>query len=94
MHTMIVRMTIDPHFMSAVTRHFTDDVAPWASTRQGFVNGQWLVHEGESAAAGIIVFESCAAADAAAEQVRGAGPSQGLPWSIVDVMVLEQIVVA
>jgi hypothetical protein len=94
MHTMMVRMTIDPHFMSEVTRHFADDVAPWASTRPGFVSGQWLVHEGESAAAGIVVFDSCAAADAAAEQARGSAPSAGSPWSIDDVMVLEQIVVA
>jgi hypothetical protein len=94
MHTMMIRMTIDPHFMTEVTRHFTDDVAPWARSRPGFVSGQWLVHEGQRSAAGVVVFDSCDAADTAAEQARGAGQSPDSPWSIVDVMVLEQIAVA
>jgi Antibiotic biosynthesis monooxygenase. len=42
MHTMVVRMSIDPERADEAARHLREDVVAWARQQPGFVNGQWL----------------------------------------------------
>jgi len=42
MHTIVVRMSIDPDRADEATRHLREDVVAWARQQPGFVNGQWL----------------------------------------------------
>src|SRR5436190_12378870 len=42
MHTMVVRMSIDPERADEAARQLREDVVAWARQQPGFVNGQWL----------------------------------------------------
>ncbi len=94
MHTMIVTMSVDPARVSDVLRHFEDDVLPWAKAQQGFVSGQWLCAPGDARAMGVIVFESAAAAETAAQGPRSYGANERdetRAWNIEDVSIFEQV---
>jgi quinol monooxygenase YgiN len=82
MHTMVVRMSIDPERADEAARHLREDVVAWARQQPGFVNGQWLRSPDGS--------EGIAAASAA----RGprSNPRDGSrAWNVEDVTVYEQL---
>ena len=68
MHTMMVRMSIDPVRADEAARHLREDVVAWARQQPGFVNGQWLRSPDGSEGIGVVVFAS---PDAAASAARG-----------------------
>ena len=68
MHTMVVRMSIDPERADEAARHLREDVVAWARQQPGFVNGQWLRSPDGSEGIGVVVFAS---PDAAASAARG-----------------------
>ena len=68
MHTMVVRMSIDPARADEAARHLREDVVAWARQQPGFVNGQWLRSPDGSEGIGVVVFAS---PDAAASAARG-----------------------
>ena len=68
MHTMVVRMSIDPARADEAARHLREDVVAWARQQPGFVNGQWLRSPDGSEGIGVVVFAS---GDAAASAARG-----------------------
>lgn len=76
MNTVIVTMTLDPTRIDDVDRHFRDDVAVWARTRPGFVDGRFLPNEDGTRGMGVVTFESRAQAAAAAVGPRQAPPSR------------------
>ena len=68
MHTMVVRMSIDPERADEAARHLREDVVAWARQQPGFVNGQWLRSPDGSEGIGVVVFAS---PDAAVSAARG-----------------------
>ena len=58
MHTMVVRMSIDPARADEAARHLREDVVAWARQQPGFVNGQWLRSPDGSEGIGVVVFAS------------------------------------
>ena len=89
MNTVIVTMTLDPTRIDDVDRHFRDDVAVWARTRPGFVDGRFLRNEDGTRGMGVVTFESRAQAAAAAVGPRSAPP--GPAWSIESVELFDQV---
>ena len=90
MHTMVVRMTVDPARTGEVARHLREDVAGWARQQPGFVSGQWLCQDGGPQALGVVVFASRADADRAAQGPRGYHRDGTRAWNIEDVTLYEQ----
>ena len=90
MHTMIVRMTLDPARLPEVDRHFEQDVVPRANRQAGFVGGRWLRSADGTQGLGIVVFDSAAAA-AAANGPRGQQPDPARAWNVAEVVVFEQV---
>ena len=70
MHTMVVRMSIDPERADEAARHLREDVVAWARQQPGFVNGQWLRSPDGSEGIGVVVFASPDAATSAARGPR------------------------
>jgi hypothetical protein len=91
MHTMIVRMTLDPARLPEVNRHFEQDVVPWARRQDGFVGGRWLRSADGRQGLGIVVFDSAQAASAAAAGPRGQQPDDTRAWNVAEVVVFEQV---
>jgi hypothetical protein len=91
MHTMVVRMAVDPARAGEVARHLRDDVTGWAKQQPGFVSGQWLGRDGGTEAQGVIVFASQADAARAAQGPRGYRRDDARPWNIGDVTLYEQL---
>lgn len=91
MHTMIVRMTLDPDRLPEVDRHFAQDVVPWASRQDGFVGGRWLRSADGTQGLGIVVFDSARSVAAAAEGPRGYLPDEARAWNVADVTLFEQV---
>ena len=94
MHTMVVRMSIDPGRGQEVREHFEKDVVPWAKRQPGFVSGQWLTLPEGDKAMGVVVFESADAANTAANDPRDYAQKQrdeARAWNIDDVTVYEQV---
>jgi len=89
MNTMIVTMALDPARTDDVDRHFRDDVAAWARTRPGFVDGHFLRSEDGKRGIGVVTFASAQEAAAAAAGPRSAPP--GPAWSIESVELFEQV---
>lgn len=77
MNTMIVTMALDPTRTDEVDRHFRNDVAGWARTRPGFVDGRFLRSEDGARGMGVVTFASAqeAAAAAAGPRSAPAGPA-------------------
>ena len=90
MHTMVVRMSVDPARAGEVARHLREDVAGWARQQPGFVSGQWLCRDGATEALGVVVFASRADADRAAQGPRGYRRDGARAWNIEDVILYEQ----
>ena len=91
MHTMIVRMVLDPARLREVDRHFEQDVVPWANQQDGFVSGRWLRSADGTQGLGIVVFDSAQAAATAAAGPRAQRPDHTRAWNIADVVVFEQV---
>ena len=70
MHTMVVRMSVDPARNKEVREHITEEVVHWARRQPGFVSGQWLCVPGDNLAMGVVVFDSAQAANTAANDPR------------------------
>jgi hypothetical protein len=94
MHTMVVRMLVDPARTDAVTRHLREDIVSWATQQPGFVTGQWLLALGNNQAMGIVVFATQDAATAAARAPRSYPRDDSRAWNIEDVTVYEQVTTA
>src|SRR5258708_16187761 len=58
MHTMVVRMSIDPARADEAARHLREDVVAWTRQQPGFVNGQWLRSPDGSEGIAVVVFAS------------------------------------
>jgi hypothetical protein len=91
MHTLLVRMSVDPSRASEVERHLRDDVATWSKQLPGFVSGQWLLNADQASGFGVVVFSSEDAALTAAAGPRGLRRDESRAWNIVDVSVYEQV---
>jgi hypothetical protein len=70
MHAVLVRVTI--HDRDAATSELHERVVPTVSGAPGFVGGYWFALPGGNQGRGVIVFDSEAAAQAAAGMVSGA----------------------
>ena len=91
MHTMVVRMSIDPARAEEAARHLREDVVGWARQQPGFVNGQWLRNAEGTEGIGVVVFASADAAATAARGPRGYARDDTRPWNIESVTVYEQL---
>lgn len=91
MHTLVVRMSLDPSRTELVTRHFHEDVVSWVRQQPGFMNGQWLIDPERDQALGIVVFATEDAATAAAQGPRHYQNDRDRAWNIEDVTVYEQV---
>ena len=91
MHTMVVRMSIDPSRADVVTRHLREDIVSWVKRQPGFVSGQWLLGPGLNLGMGVVVFASEDTATAAARGPRGFPRDEGRAWNVEDVTVYEQV---
>ena len=91
MHTMVVRMSIDPSRADVVTRHLREDIVSWVRRQPGFVSGQWLLGPGLNHGMGVVVFASEDTATAAAQGPRGLPRDEGRAWNVEDVTVYEQV---
>jgi hypothetical protein len=81
MHTMVVRMSIDPERADEAARHLREDV----------VNGQWLRSLDGSEGIGVVVFASPDAAASAAHGPRNHPRDDSRAWNVEDVTVYEQL---
>ena len=91
MHTMMVRMSIDPVRAEEVARHLREDVVAWARQQPGFVNGQWLRSPDGSEGIGVVVFASGDAAASAAQGPRSYPHDGSRAWNVENVTVYEQL---
>lgn len=91
MHTMMVRMSIDPVRAEEVARHLREDVVAWARQQPGFVNGQWLRSPDGSEGIGVIVFASPDAATSAARGPSSYPRDDSRAWNVENVTVYEQL---
>jgi hypothetical protein len=91
MHTIVVRMSIDPSRSAVVARHLREDIVSWARQQPGFVSGQWLLDPGTQQGMGVVVFSSADAATAAARGPRGFPRDEARAWNVEDVTVYEQV---
>jgi hypothetical protein len=91
MHTMVVRMSLDPARTDLVTRHFREDITSWARQQPGFVSGQWLMDPGRRQGMGVVIFTTEQAATAAARGPRSYPRDSDRGWDIEDVTVYEQV---
>jgi len=91
MHTMVVRMSVDPARAGEVARHLREDVTGWAKKQPGFVAGQWLCRDGATEALGVVVFASEQDAARAAQGPRRYPLDTARAWNIEDVTVYEQL---
>jgi hypothetical protein len=91
MHTLVVRMSVDPARTGEVTRHLREDVTGWAKRQPGFVSGQWLCADGGTEALGVVVFAFQADAARAARAPRRYPQDAARAWNIEDVTVHEQL---
>ena len=94
MHTVVVRMSLDPARTDLVARHFREDIVGWARQQPGFVAGQWLIGPGQNQGLGVVVFATQDAATAAAQGPRRYPRDDGRAWNIDDVTVYEQVTAA
>ncbi len=91
MHTMVVRMSVDPARAGEVARHLREDVTGWAKQQPGFISGQWLGRDGGTEALGVVVFASEADAARAAQGPRRYPPDPARAWNTEDVTVYAQL---
>ncbi len=91
MHTMVVRMTVDPSRAEEVASHLRTDIVGWARQQPGFVSGQWLRSADGDDGLGVVIFDSEGAATAAAQGPRGFPRNEARAWNIEAVTVYEQI---
>jgi hypothetical protein len=92
MHTLVVRMSVDPARTGEVARHLREDVTGWAKQQPGFVGGQWLCGgDGGTETLGVVVFASQADAARAAQGPRRYPQDAARAWNIEDVTVYEQL---
>ena len=91
MHTMVVRMSIDPPRVEEFARHLREDIVGWAKSQPGFLSGQWLRSADGSDGMGVVVFESEDAAEAAAKGPRNFPGDEARAWNIEGVIVYEQL---
>ncbi len=94
MHTMVVRMSIDPARTEVVARHLREDIVNWARQQPGFVSGQWLLGPAHGSGMGVVVFDSEDAATAAARGPRGFPRDEARPWNVEDVTIYQQVISA
>jgi hypothetical protein len=94
MHTIVVRMSLDPSRTDLVSRHFREDIISWARQQPGFVDGQWLLGPGHDQGMGVVVFATEDAATAAAQGPRHYPRDDDRAWNIDDVTVYEQVTTA
>jgi hypothetical protein len=83
MHTMVVRMSIDPERADEAARHLREDVVVWAR--------QWLRSPDGSEGIGVVVFASPDAAASAARGPRSHPRDDSRAWNVEDVTVYEQL---
>jgi hypothetical protein len=91
MHTMVVRMSIDPSRADEVARHFRYGIVGWAKRQPGFVTGQWLRSTDRREGMGVVVFASGQAAATAAQGPRHYPRDDDRAWNIDSVTVYEQL---
>ena len=91
MHTMVVRMSIDPERADEAARHLREDVVAWACQQPGFVNGQWLRSPDGSEGIGVVLFASADAASSAARGPRSYPRDNSRTWNVENVTVYEQL---
>lgn len=91
MHTMVVRMTLDPARPDEVDRHLREDVVPWAKQQSGFISGRWLRSVDSTAGMGVVAFDSEDAANGAAATPRSIVYPEDKAWAIAGVDIYEQV---
>jgi hypothetical protein len=91
MHTLVITMDTDPERAADVSVHLRNDVTAWAKVQPGFVSGEWLMSENREAGLGMVVFDSGAAATAAAAGPRRFAPDDHRAWNITSVTVFESV---
>ena len=91
MHTMVVRMSIDPARAEEAARHLREDVVGWARQQPGFVNGQWLRSPDGTEGIGVVVFASGNAAASAARGPRSYSRDASRACNVESVTVYEQL---
>jgi hypothetical protein len=84
-------MSTDPSRAEEVEVHFRQDIVRWARCQSGFVGGQWLRSTDGRSGLGVVVFESEAAAEAAAGGPRSYRRDEARAWNVESVTVLEQV---
>ncbi len=91
MHTMVVRMSIDPSRAEVVARHLREEIVDWARNQPGFVSGQWLLGPDGGDGMGVVVFASQDSAATAAQGPRNFPRDESRAWNVEDVTVYEQV---
>ena len=91
MHTMVVRMSVDPARAEEAARHLREDVVGWARQQPGFVNGQWLRSPDAREGMGIVVFTTGEAAASAARGPSSYPRDASRAWNVESVIVYEQL---
>ncbi len=94
MHAMVVRMRLDPGRRPEVIDHLQRDVAGWAMRQPGFVSGRWFCTTDGGDGLGVIVFDTQAAAAAAARGPRATPHDEASAWNIERVDLFEQVAAA
>jgi hypothetical protein len=91
MHTIVVRMSIDPVRADEAARHLREDVVGWARRQPGFVHGQWLRSDDGREGMGVVVFASADDAATAAHGPRRYARDDTRAWNVESVTVYEQV---
>jgi hypothetical protein len=94
MHTIVVRMSIDPARVHEAERHLREDIVYWARQQAGFVSGQWLRSADGSEGLGVVVFDSEQAASTAASGPRSYPRDEERAWNVDSVTVYGQVATA
>jgi len=90
-HTLVVRMSLDPLRRDDTIRHLRRDVAVWAIGRPGFLSGQWLCSPDSTHALGIVTFQTKTDADAAASGPRANQRDDARAWNIDAADIYDQV---
>jgi hypothetical protein len=91
MHTLVVKMTVDPARSVEAARHLRDDVVAWAKVQPGFVSGQWLLSDDGAIGLGIVAFTSKEAAVTAAAGPRSYRRESKRAWNVDDVTICAHV---
>jgi len=90
-HTLVVRMSLDPTRRADTVQHLQRDVVTWATRQPGFLSGQWLCSPDSTHALGVVTFQTKTDADAAALGPRANQRDDARAWNIDATEIYDQV---